>query len=196
MPKSTKLKVVKPILATREAVEITVADTCDAQLKRESLTVERDARIKLIKDQYDPKIEEQDDVIATNLTLLEQWADANTGEFGDARSMVISGARLGYRLGNPAVKPAGKLTFKAIIAGLQKLGEHPLAKKYLRVKTEFDKDAALSTGRLVESTDESVATQADHELTTLGVEIVQAETFYLDPPREGQADVVLTKKVA
>ena len=190
-----KLKIVKPILATREAVAITVADCCDSQLKRESLTVERDARIKVIKDEYDPQIEAHDDAIAANLTLLEQWADANTAEFGDARSMVVAGARLGYRLGNPAVKPIGKLTFKAIIAGLQKLGG-ALSEKYLRVKTEFDKDAALATGRMIESTDAAAAAQADAELDALGVEIVQAETFYLDPPREGHADVVLTKKVA
>jgi phage host-nuclease inhibitor protein Gam len=93
------------------------------------------------------------------------------------------------------VKPVGKLTFKAIIAGLQKLGD-ALARKYLRTKVELDKDALLATGRLLESPDEGVRASAEAELAQVGVEIVQAESFYLDPPREGQPDATISRPVA
>lgn len=190
-----KLKIVRPILATRAAVETCVAETCEAQLKREKLIAKRDAKIAAITADYASEIEEHGEAIENNLTLLEQWADANAAEFGDARSVVIGGARLGFRTGNPAVKPVGKLTFKAIVAALQKLGGD-LEKKYLKVKTDLDKEAALATARLLESTDEAVRAQAEAELEQVGVEIVQGETFYLDPPREGQPDATLTKSAA
>lgn len=190
-----KLKIVRSLLQSRAAVERCVTETCAAQIAREQLIAKRDAKIAAITAEYAPAIEALDDEIGTNLSLLEQWADANTAEFGDARSLVVAGARLGYRMGNPAAKPTGKLNFKAIIAGLQKLGGD-LAKKYLRVKTEFDKEAALATGRLLESTEEEVRAAAEAELAQIGVEIQQAETFYLDPPREGQPDATLTIQVA
>lgn len=190
-----KLRIIRPILANRQAVVACVAETCEAQIQREKLVAKRDARIAEITADYASDIEALGTTIDTNLTLLEQWADANAAEFGEARSTVIGGARLGFRLGNPAVKPVGKLTAKAVVAGLQRLGG-ALAAKYLRVKTELDKEAALATGRLLESPDEEVRAQAESELATIGVEIGQAETFYLDPPREGQADTVLTKPAA
>lgn len=190
-----KLKIVRPILSTRAAVEACVAETCAAQIQREKLVAKRDGKIAAITAEFASDIEGLGSTIDNNLTLIEQWADANAAEFGDARSIVIGGARLGFRLGNPAVKALGKLTFKAIIAGLQKLGDS-LAQKYLRTKVELDKDALLATGRLLESTDEDTRAQAENELAQVGVEIVQAETFYLDPPREGQADTTLTKEAA
>lgn len=195
MSKTTKLKVVRPILATRVAVEQCVAETCAAQIAREKLIAKRDAKIATITAEYAEEIDGHSETIDTNLVLLEQWLDANDGELGDARSTVIGGARLGFRTGNPAVKPTGKLTLKAVIAGLKKLGGD-LAKKYLREKTELAKETVLATARLCESADAKVAADAAAELEQIGVEVQQGETFYLDPPREGQPDVKLSKEAA
>lgn len=190
-----KLKIVRPILANRVAAEKAVAETCTAQLAREKLVTARDAKIAEITAKFAPQIEALDDELATNLALLEQWADADKSTWGDARSTMVGGVRVGFRLGNPTVEPTGKLTIKAILGSLRKAGGD-LFKKYVRSKESFDKEAALATARLLESTDPAVRKQAEDELDAIGVEIVQSETFYFDPPRDGQADVVLSKAAA
>lgn len=184
----TKLKVVRAILATREAAETTVAEVCSAQIEREKLIAKRDAKIARITEEYASDLEEQGDTIANGLTLLEQWADLNPAEFGDARSTIVGGARLGFRLGTPKVEATGKLTFKAIIAELKKKpAADPLAKKYLRVKTELDKESILATGRLTESNDPTAAQAAAEELAAIGVEITQGESFAPELPHKGGA---------
>ena len=172
-----------PILKTRAAAEAVINETVALQISRESLVAERDAKILAIQEAHGPEIDAHAEQIESNLALLEQWALANRAEFSEAQSIAINGHRIGFRLGNPAVKPAGKLKF------LAKGGE--LVRKYIRVKQELNKEAILETGRLTDSGDATTRELAETELSAIGVEIVQEETFYLDPAREGQADTVI-----
>jgi phage host-nuclease inhibitor protein Gam len=192
---ATKLKILKPVLKSRAEVERVVNETVSEQIAREKLVAERDAKIQVITEKYGPAIDQHGGIIESNMALLEQWADASSDEFGDARSVIVNGHRLGYRLGNPTVKPAGKLTVKAIVKAIADIGGD-LARKFLRVKTDLDKDAVLATGRLLESPDDDTRATAAAELETIGCEIAQSETFYLDPAREGQADTTIASKVA
>ncbi len=192
---ATKLKILKPVLKSRAEVERVVNETVAAQIRREALVAKRDAELLAVNKKHGTEIDELGEEMETNLTLLEQWADANEVEFGDARSLVINTHRIGYRYGNPTVKPAGKLTFKAVIKTIKDIGGD-LAKKFLRVKTELDKETVLATGRLLESPDDDTRATAAAELETIGCEIAQSETFYLDPAREGQADTTIATKVA
>ncbi len=190
--KSTKLRIVKPVLSTRAAVEAVVNETVAKQIERVTIVARRDAKVLAIEKEYGPRIDELGTAMESNLALLEQWADANEPEFAEARSISINGHRLGYRLGNPTVAAAGKLTFKAIIKAIADKGGD-LARKYLRVKTDLDKEAVLSTGRLLESPDEETRTIAEIELDEIGCEIKQTQTFYLEPNREGQSATTLAK---
>lgn len=193
MPKkTTTIRVLKPVLKSRVEVERIVNETVAAQIERESLVALRDEKLRAITEKHGPAIDSLGTTLETNLTLLEQWAEASPAEFGDQRSLIIHGHRLGFRLGNPTVAARGKLTFKAIVKMIAEKGGD-LAAKFLRVKTDLDKEAVLSTGRLLESTDEAVRETAAIELDELGCEIVQTQTFYLEPNREGQADTTLAK---
>ena len=196
MSKSSKLRIVRTILKDRAQAETTVDETVAAQIKREQLVAKRDKLIQAIMEEHGPAIDAETETIDANLALLEQWCDANPGEFGEARSITMHGHRLGYRTGQPKVEPTGKLTFKAILATLKKAPDSDLAKKYVRIKSDLDKEAILATGRLLTSSDEAARTAAEAELDAIGCEIVQGETFYLEPAREGQADTTLTTKAA
>lgn len=191
---NTKLKST-PVLKTRAAVEQTITETVEAQIHRELLTAERDALVLAITEKKNPAIDELGADIESNLALLEQWADCNRAEFGDAQSMVINEHRLGYRVGQPTVKPVGKLKFPAIIkAILAKGGE--LAKKFLRIKTELNKEAVLEVARLTGCGDEVARATAADELATIGCEVVQGESFYLEPNRAGQEATTLKQVTA
>jgi hypothetical protein len=55
-----------------------------------------------------------------------------------------------------------------------------IRERYLRVKVEANKEQMIEDRRKPKL------------LASFGVEIVQGETFYVDPNREGQADATLT----
>lgn len=181
------------VLKTRAAVEATINEAVAAQIEREHFVAVRDAALLAINEKHGPAIDELSEIIDGNVALLEQWADVNRAEFGDAQSMVINEHRIGYRVGQPTVKPAGKLKFPTIIkAILTKGGE--LAKKFLRIKTELNKEAMLEAARLLECGDAAARETAAAELAEIGCDVVQGESFYLEPNRAGQADTTLKKE--
>ena len=191
---TTKLKST-PVLKSRLLVEQKIHETVSAQIFRESLVAERDSLILEVQTKKNPAIDELTEEIEGNLALIEQWADFNRTEFGDAQSIVINEHRIGYRVGQPTVKPCGKLKFPMIIkAILAKGGE--LAKKFLRIKTELNKEAVLETARIAECAVTEVRDAAAAELAEIGCEVVQGESFYLEPNRAGQADTTLKKEAA
>lgn len=187
-----KITTKRPIIRDQAHLELIVNETVSAQIEREKRTAKRDAELQEITEKHSPKIDALTAEIENNMVLLEQWADAHSSTWGDARSISVAGHRLGFRTGNPAVKPNGKLTFKAIIAAVAKMGGD-LAAKFLKVKTDLCKETVLSTARQLESADETTRAAAQAELDAIGCHIEQAETFYLDPAREGQPDSLLTR---
>ncbi len=198
-----KLKIVRCIIKDRLELERIVRDTVDHQIKREQAIAARDAAVLVVQEKHNPAIDGLSETIDANLLLLEQWSDCNPEEFGDARSILVNGHRIGFRLGQPKPEPAGKLTWKAILATLKKwfaadnagitdpdalktaLRHLELGRKYLRQKLEANKEAMLETGR-------NKSPEADAELAEIGVEITQSEEFYLEPGREGQPDTRLS----
>jgi hypothetical protein len=199
----SKLKLVRSIIKDRLELERIVRDTVDHQIKREQSIAARDAALLVLNEKHNPGIDALGEIIDANILLLEQWADCHPEEFGAARSILVNGHRLGFRLGQPSASPAGKLTWKAIIATLKKwlhadnagiadpevlasATHHlDLARKYLRQKWEANKEAMLETGRIDKP-------EAAAELSEIGVEITQSEEFYLEPAREGQPDTRLS----
>lgn len=183
------------VLKSRAAVEAAINEAVAAQIEREHLVAVRDAALLAINEQHGPAIDELSEIIDGNVALLEQWADVNRAEFAGAQSLVINGHRLGYRVGQPTVKPVGKLKFPAIIKAIAAKGGE-LAKKFLRIKTELNKEAALECGRIAECGDPAAREAAAAELAEIGCEIVQGESFYLEPNRAGQADTTLKGEAA
>ena len=184
-----------PVLKTREAVEALVNETVAAQIERERRVAKRDGAILAITEEHAPKIDALSATIETNVAIIEQWADHDRTSWGDAQSIAIAGHRIGYRIGQPAVKPAGKLKFPAIVKIIQALGDSWVA-RFLRIKTELNKESVLEVGRAAASADPNIREIAATELSTIGCTIEQDESFYLDPAREGQADTVLRKEAA
>ena len=187
-----RIQTKRPVIQATEHLERIITETVAAQIEREKRIAKRDAKINEISAEHAPRIDALGSEIETNIALLEQWADANAAEWGDAKSTTVLGHRLGFRTGQPTVDYAGRLKAKDVLAALVKRGEgDPLFAKYVRVKNELNKEAVLATGRAADSADKAVATAAEAELDAIGCEIVQSETFYLEPAREGQPDTTL-----
>lgn len=196
-------KIIRCLIKDKLELETMVRDTVIAQLEREELISTRDQELAVVSAEHNPRIDAHSDLIASNMLVIEQWADAHPDEFGEARSILVEGHRIGFRLGQPKPEPIGKMTWKAIVNILRRwmtaaetfdssvanhlapseslAHEGALAAKFLRLKYEPNKEAMLENHRL--NTPEAL-----QELAEISVEITQSEEFYLDPAREGQPD--------
>lgn len=164
---------------TRADAETLANRLVEIQLRRETLVAERDAAVLEVSRPYAPQVDQLDAEIKTGLDILEVWADHHAEEFGKAESVLLSGHRVGWRLGNHAARTLPKWTWDKVIAAL-------------RAKPKDWRDRYIRTVESVNK--EALVADRDHAeaLSTVGVRIVQERRFYLDPAREGQAETTLT----
>jgi phage host-nuclease inhibitor protein Gam len=113
--------------------------------------------------------------IEEKTALLESWASANPSEFPKGRkSIELLHGILGYRTGTPKLKTLPKWTWDRVLENLKSLGK--VVAGFVRTKDEVNKEAiiaAVSEGRL-EAT----------EARQLGVQVIQEETFFVEPKLE------------
>lgn len=177
--KSTAVRIIAVALATREDAARTVRETVSLQLSLESAIVLRDADVKVISERHNTGIDEIGLKIAERMAQLQQWADAHPEEFPPKlRSLKLDGHEIGYRLGNHATKLLKGWTWAKVAAALE-ASRKRIRTVFLRVKTEANKEAMIERRA------------RKRLLASFGVEIVQGESFYLEPDREGQADAKL-----
>jgi phage host-nuclease inhibitor protein Gam len=187
------------LLRTRESAEASIREIIERQIAREKLIAARDLAVETVKGKHNPAIDALTEAIDQDFQLLEDWAETNRAEFGDAKSMLIGGNRIGWRTGNPKVEPRGKVTLKTIVARLVKAGGE-LKDRFIREKPELNKEAILAVNRKAEGRDpelealseavrKAAQTEAQETLRKIGVAVTQTESFYLEPDRAGQPEV-------
>jgi phage host-nuclease inhibitor protein Gam len=176
--KKESVRIIAVALASREEAARVVRETVHLQLSMEAAIVKRDKIVLRITHRSNAGIDELGFKIATNMAQLQYWADANPGEFAPAKSTKIDGHALGWRLGNHQTKLLKGWTWAKAVAALQE-SRKKIKETFLRVKTEANKEAMVERR------------SRKKLLATFGVEIIQGETFYLEPNREGQPDVTL-----
>ncbi len=174
--KKETVRIIAVALATKEDAARVVRETVQLQLSQEAAIVERDLLIKDISERSNNGIDLIAAAISERMAQLQQWADTHPEEFAkDARSLKLSGHTIGWKLGNHATRLLKGWTWKKVVAALETTRKR-IREKYLRVVTEPNKEAMVSDRRRAKL------------LARYGVEIIQAETFYLEPNREGQAE--------
>ena len=190
------------LLRSRESAECTVREIIERQIAREKLIATRDAEVQLVLARHNPKIDEATLAIDTDFELLETWAEENRAEFGEAKSLLVGGHRVGWRTGNPKVETRGKLSFKTLVSQLVKAGGD-LKARFVREKPELNKEAVLELNRVAEGKADALKPLGEEDkakaiaaaraaLKELGVKVTQTENFYLEPDREGQPELRMT----
>lgn len=188
---------------TEQEIATLINATIMAQTAREKHVAERDQKLAkaaaMIEAEsgHDLQIERCDRELAANLATLEAWSMRHPDKFGTARSLTLAGARIGWRLGNHSLVLRAKHKLKdaiTFLSGMVRRGSAPeaskrvadraaLAAQYLRTTVALDKAAALRDR-------EHQATRV--LLKAAGMQFVQAESFYLEPLRDGQEHKTLT----
>jgi phage host-nuclease inhibitor protein Gam len=169
--KKTKL----PSLKSREDADAAVARFVDRQLKNVEAIGKMEAEIKEIRDKYRVQVNSLEEEIENLFEQLEQWAIVNPGLFADRKSLEFAHGTIGFRTAPPKLKPIGKFTWERILDLIQ--CEPKLAKKYIRIKNEVDREALLADRDDL----------GPETLETIALRVIQDETFYVDPKTEERA---------
>lgn len=143
---------------TRDEMEEAMHSYAVADAKQRALTAEMDGKLSAIREKY-----------------AQQLADLDTENrdehFSKRKSMETTHGTLGFRIGNPQLKPGKGMTWAGILELLKLKG-----KSYIRTVEEVAKDKLLAERELDEC---RLVMEACH------ISVVQKETFYVEPKTEG-----------
>jgi len=193
---SKRLKQLIPFIPSDdEQLAALIHRTEQAQLTMEEAIAKRDKRraeaLASIeaKYAYDVLIDEAGKSAAESAEILEAWSLQNSKRFGDKKSLVLFGLHFGYRSNGWKTATVGKTNWTQVVERLEAIvnssaaqGMRDIAKGFLRIKTEPNKEAML-------------AAREDTTLTGFvfcqGVAFEEDEKFFAKFTREGQGGTEL-----
>jgi phage host-nuclease inhibitor protein Gam len=173
-PATTRIRRTAPVVATRADAERVLGELAADTAEQTRLQAELDAELVAIRQKYEGQIDTLAKKIEGATGLLQSWAEANTSEFGDKKSLELLHGRLGFRTGNPKLKTLAGWTWDRVKETLvRNFSGH------IRTKTEVDKEGLLAAHQRHE------IDAAD--LRAVGVKVVQDEAFFIEPKVDAPA---------
>jgi phage host-nuclease inhibitor protein Gam len=134
------------------------------------LEAELELRMNALRAEYEDEILEQVDKKSFAFEKLEIFATNNQEYFEARKSIEFTFGTLGFRMGTPKLKTLKGFTWSRV---LEKVKKH--VPDFVRVKEELNKEELISY-------------RNDKTITalykTIGVEVVQEETFFVQPKTE------------
>lgn len=124
------------------------------------------AEITAIKEKYESRINKLQEVKDENFEVMQAWAENNPDQFESKKSIDFTHGTIGFRTGMPKLSLRKGYTWSSVLDIVK-----DKVKNFVRTKEEVDKDGLLAAR---ETTD----------LKSLGLEVKQDETFYVQPALE------------
>lgn len=157
---------------TRDEMEQAMHSYSVADAAQRSLMAEMDGKLAEIREQYAPRLQELDIEKDEAFEKLQAFATENREEhFTKRKSMETTHGTIGFRIGNPQLKPGKGMTWAGVLELLKIKG-----KNYIRTVEEVAKDKLLAEREL---DDCQIIMKACY------ISVVQKETFYVEPKTEG-----------
>lgn len=153
-------------ISTRAEAELKLGEIAQLKLNSRRLAVVMDQQINAIREKYQPSLDAMAAELEAITEGLRAWADANQAEFGKLRSLKTTLGRMGWRVGMPKLKTLSGVKWEAVMARLK-----TDAPEYVRTKEEIDKEGIIANRERLGA----------ELLKSLGVRVVQDETFYVEP---------------
>lgn len=156
---------------TRDEMEDAMRIYATADAKERALNAELDGKLAEIREQYAAELADLNAEKDEAFEKLQAYATENREEhFTKRKSMETTHGTLGFRIGQPQLKPAKGMTWAGILELLKLKG-----KNYIRTVEEVAKDKLLAEREL---DDCKVIMDSCHIL------VIQKETFYVEPKTE------------
>jgi phage host-nuclease inhibitor protein Gam len=173
--KSNRLKLTTaqtPVIQTRAEMESLVREVAELTLTRNKQQTELDLAITCLRNGYDKIFGAIDEQLAEKTAAARAWADANPAEFKGLKSLELTHGTVGFRTGQPTLKTLRGWTWKRVLEVLLLLPKLPA--EYIRRSPEVNKEAILADRKRL----------TDEGLRALGLEVIQTESFFIDPKIE------------
>lgn len=166
-----RVKKVIPQNVSREQMEDAFAKFQLADAKQQRITADMDAKITAIREKFQDSLIAHEAEKEAALTIMQAWATENQETiFGKKKSITTAHGTLGFRTSTPKLKTLKGFTW-ASVTNLVK----EFLPAYIRTKDEPMKDKLLA-----DRENEEVM----KHLEKCGIEVVQDETFYVEPKKE------------
>ena len=169
---SNRIKLPQTILTRLRAEEI-LGEIATLKLEERDQKNAMDRALTSVREQFEAPLDSLAKQIGDKTALLETWASANPDEFPrNRKSIEMLHGVIGYRTGTPKLVKLAKWTWDRVLEKLQELD----LLAFIRVKSEVNREAliaAVGEGRLLSA-----------EARQLGVQVVQDESFFVEPKLE------------
>lgn len=159
---------------SREQAEQAFADYASADAQVQNLTSKMDLEMTRIREKYADKLAELNETKEKNFDVLHSYAMENKDElFCKRKSMESAHGTFGFRTGTPKLKNLKGFTWAAVTNLVKEL-----MPDYIRTSEELAKDRLLADRTLPEVAE---------MFPKIGVQVVQEETFFVEPKKESDA---------
>ena len=172
MVKTREKKVVHTAVATSE-MEAAFSEFATADAKLQKINATMDVEFTRIRDKWADEITKLTERKDLAFDILQAYALENKGEiFTKKRSMETAHGSFGFRTGTPKLKLLKGFTWNSVTNLLKEF-----LPDYVRVNEEAAKDKLLA--------------DRDNELVSpmlarVGVGVIQEESFFVEPKKEGE----------
>lgn len=170
-----RIKVVAPAIQNRDEAEAVMNALALIATNKQIISARMDQEILAAKEKYSGQLTECDAVMQIEAQKLEAWATNHPEEFPKGKkSIALLAGTIGFRKDTPSLVLLNRsFTWAKVLAAITL----KRWRKFTRVKIEVDKDAILARTGTVEKPTKFQRTV----LPELGLKIVQAEHFYVEP---------------
>lgn len=168
---SKRIKSNGPVIQSRGEAEGVLARIRSRVLNQQTLTADRERELQAVDEKYKGQLLLIEQEVNALTEQLRVWAEANPSEFGTAKSLVMTDGVIGWRIGNPTLKPLSGWTWDRV---LEKLKSAAAYAGFVRIKEEVDKASILAQRESLPAGD----------LRAMGVRVVQDDLFFVDPKVE------------
>ena len=172
---TARIKTQVPLIATRDEAEGVMNALALIATNKRIIAGRMDKELLAVKEKYSGQLTECDAVMQIEARKLEAWATNHPEEFPKGKkSIVLLAGTLGFRKDTPSLVLLNRtFTWAKVLAMITKAKW----RKFTRVKIEVDKDAILARAGTLEKPTKFQRTI----LPELGLKIVQAENFFVEP---------------
>lgn len=171
----SRIKTQVPTIASRDEAEGVMNALALIATNKRIIAARMDKELLAVQEKYSGQLTECDAVMQIEARKLEAWATDHPEEFPKGKkSIALLAGTLGFRKDTPSLVLLNRsFTWAKVLASVAARRW----RKFARVKVEVDKDAILARSGTLEK-----PTKFQREtLPLLGLKIVQAENFFVEP---------------
>lgn len=164
-----RIKLSAPIIKTRADAELELGRIRQMTIQRNLLLLAIEEDRRALESRFTIELEATAKEIELRSESLRVWSESNPEEFNGRKSLEMLHGVVGWRVGNPTLKTIPGKTWDQVLDAIK-----DVCPEYIRTSVELNKQAILADREVI----------GVDKLRLLGMRVVQAEPFFVEPKLE------------